>query len=62
MSEWVEYMTFDGESPMANLRKENGKDERGHLNILVLEMKTGVVEVICVHNTMQIFTVVFKPM
>lgn len=27
MSEWVEYMTFDGESPMANLRKENGKDE-----------------------------------
>ncbi|MCJ8007513.1 alpha-N-arabinofuranosidase [Lederbergia wuyishanensis] len=27
MSEWVEYMTFDGESPMANLRKENGRDE-----------------------------------
>ncbi|WP_168120167.1 alpha-N-arabinofuranosidase [Paenibacillus sp. HB172176] len=27
MSEWVEYMTFDGESPMANLRKENGREE-----------------------------------
>ncbi|MYL40784.1 alpha-N-arabinofuranosidase [Virgibacillus salexigens] len=25
MSEWVEYMTFDGESPMTNWRKENGK-------------------------------------
>lgn len=27
MSEWVEYMTFDGVSPMANLRKENGSEE-----------------------------------
>lgn len=27
MSEWVEYMTFDGESPMANWRRENGKSE-----------------------------------
>ncbi|MCD8508930.1 MAG: alpha-N-arabinofuranosidase [Bacillus sp. (in: Bacteria)] len=27
MAEWVEYMTFDGESPMANWRKENGRDE-----------------------------------
>ncbi|MCU9615117.1 alpha-N-arabinofuranosidase [Caldibacillus lycopersici] len=27
MSEWVEYMTFDGESPMANLRKGNGREE-----------------------------------
>lgn len=26
MSEWVEYMTFDGESPMANWRQENGRD------------------------------------
>lgn len=26
MSEWVEYMTFDGVSPMADLRKENGHD------------------------------------
>ncbi|GAE29113.1 alpha-N-arabinofuranosidase [Halalkalibacter hemicellulosilyticus] len=27
MSEWVEYMTFNGESPMANWRKENGRNE-----------------------------------
>lgn len=27
MQEWVEYMTFDGESPMADLRKANGKDK-----------------------------------
>lgn len=27
MSEWVEYMTFDGESPMAGLRQENGRKE-----------------------------------
>ncbi|MGD8779823.1 MAG: alpha-N-arabinofuranosidase [Ignavibacteria bacterium] len=25
MSEWVEYLTFDGESPMSNLRKQNGR-------------------------------------
>ena len=27
MSEWVEYMTFDGESPMSNLRKANGSEK-----------------------------------
>ncbi len=27
MQEWVEYITFDGESPMANWRKENGRSE-----------------------------------
>lgn len=27
MSEWVEYMTFDGESPMAELRRANGRQE-----------------------------------
>lgn len=27
MREWVEYMTFDGESPMSNLRAENGRNE-----------------------------------
>ncbi len=27
MSEWVEYMTFQGVSPMAELRKENGHEE-----------------------------------
>ncbi|MFC4099696.1 alpha-N-arabinofuranosidase [Paenibacillus xanthanilyticus] len=27
MSEWVEYMTFDGESPMADLRRANGQEQ-----------------------------------
>lgn len=27
MSEWVEYMTFDGESPMAGWRQENGREK-----------------------------------
>ena len=27
MSEWVEYMTFEGVSPMADLRKENGHED-----------------------------------
>lgn len=31
MQEWVEYMTFEGESPMANLRKENGSEEAWEL-------------------------------
>jgi len=26
MSKWVEYLTFGGESPMANLRRQNGRD------------------------------------
>lgn len=27
MQEWVEYMTFDGKSPMADLRRKNGREE-----------------------------------
>jgi alpha-N-arabinofuranosidase len=27
MSQWVEYITFDGTSPMANLRRKNGRNE-----------------------------------
>lgn len=27
MSEWVEYLTFDGESPMSGLRRTNGREE-----------------------------------
>lgn len=27
MSEWVEYLTFDGDSPMARLRAENGREK-----------------------------------
>lgn len=27
MQQWMEYMTFDGVSPMANLRRQNGREE-----------------------------------
>lgn len=27
MQEWIEYITFDGRSPMADLRRRNGRDE-----------------------------------
>ncbi|MGE5296503.1 MAG: alpha-N-arabinofuranosidase [Solirubrobacterales bacterium] len=27
MADWVEYMTFDGKSPMADLRRKNGRDK-----------------------------------
>ena len=31
MQDWVDYMTFDGESPMAELRRKNGRDKPWHL-------------------------------
>ncbi len=36
LSKWVEYMTFDGESPMANLRKENGREEPWKVTFLAV--------------------------
>jgi len=27
MAQWIEYITFDGESPMSNLRKQNGREK-----------------------------------
>ncbi|MBQ6567151.1 MAG: alpha-N-arabinofuranosidase [Treponema sp.] len=32
MDEWIEYITFDGESPMARLRKENGHEKAWKLD------------------------------
>ncbi len=32
MSEWVEYITFDGVSPMADLRKKNGREKPWRLD------------------------------
>lgn len=34
MSEWVEYMTSDADSPMANLRRQNGRDKPWKLKYL----------------------------
>jgi len=27
MQQWVEYLTYDGDTPMANLRRQNGREE-----------------------------------
>ncbi len=32
-SQWVEYVNFDGESPMANLRKENGREKAWNVSL-----------------------------
>ena len=34
LAEWVEYMTFDGESPMADLRRKNGREQPWKLKYL----------------------------
>ena len=34
LSEWVEYMTFDGVSPMAELRRSNGREKPWHVKYL----------------------------
>ncbi|MBE6902683.1 MAG: alpha-N-arabinofuranosidase [Ruminococcaceae bacterium] len=34
MAEWIEYMTFDGISPMAELRKKNGREQPWKLKYL----------------------------
>lgn len=62
MSEWVEYMTFNGVSPMADLRKKMDMRSRGPLIILVLEMKTGDVGEICGRSIMQMSTADIRPM
>ena len=31
MAKWVEYMTSEGDSPMANLRRENGRDKESQV-------------------------------
>lgn len=34
MSEWIEYMNFDGVSPMAKLREENGQKDPWHVRFI----------------------------
>jgi Alpha-L-arabinofuranosidase len=34
LAKWVEYMTSDGDSPMANLRRQNGREKPWHVKYL----------------------------
>ena len=36
MSKWVEYMTMDGESPMANLRRSNGREKPWNVKFIAV--------------------------
>ena len=54
MSEWVEYITFNGVSPMADLRKENGHEDPWTIDYW--EMRTGDVVETCVLSIMQMNT------
>ena len=40
MSEWVEYMTFEGVSPMADLRRKNGHEEAWNLDYFAIGNET----------------------
>ena len=40
MQQWVEYMTFDGISPMSNLRRENGREEPWKLRYFAVGNET----------------------
>ena len=50
LSEWIEYMTSDAESPLTEQRKKNGRASRGNSNTSVSAMKTGAAVEICVPN------------
>lgn len=56
MSEWVEYITFNGVSPMADLRKETDTKNHGLLTTSEWEMRTGDVVETCVLSIMQMNT------
>ena len=38
LAKWVEYMTSDGDSPMANLRRKNGRDKAWKVKYLGVEL------------------------
>ena len=56
MSEWVEYITFNGVSPMADLRRKTDTKTNGLLTTSVWEMRTGDVVETCVLSIMQMNT------
>ena len=62
MEQWIEYLTFDGESPMASLRKENGGEKPLKLKYFGIGNEAGVVAGICVPNIMLMSTGDTRPM
>lgn len=60
MSEWVEYMTFDGESPMAAWRQENGREQPWKLKYFGVGNENWGCGEICVLNTTRTCTAVIR--
>jgi alpha-N-arabinofuranosidase len=60
MSQWVEYMNFDGKSPMSDLRKANGRAEAWGLKYFGVgnENRIGAVAGACAPNITPISTAV----
>ena len=56
MQEWIEYITFDGPSSLADLRRANGREKPWKLPYFGVAMKTGVAEAICGLNIMRTCT------
>ena len=42
MAQWVEYMTSDGDTPMARLRRQNGRDKAWHVKYFGIGNDTGI--------------------
>ena len=61
MQQWVEYMTFDGNSPMADLRRQTGATSPGTVNTSASATKTGAVAAVCGQSITLICTVVTRP-
>mgnify|MGYP000485427111 FL=1 len=50
LAKWVEYMTAEQGSPMAKLRKENGRERPWKVKYIGVGNEVGDVEVICIRN------------
>ena len=58
LAKWVEYMTSDGDSPMANLRRKNGRDKAWKLKYLGVGNESWGAVAACVRNITQTYIVV----
>ena len=61
LAKWVEYMTSEGDSPMARLRRQNGRDKAWKVNTSAWVTKAGVAVEACVPNIMPTSTAAIPP-
>ena len=51
LAKWVEYMTSDGDTPMAKLRRQNGRDKAWKVKFLGVATRAGAAAATCVRST-----------